>query len=109
MDCHLIIVFSLMLLSVKSTEVNCVNKNSPTSGCCSGNVTISSTVINIANDAFQGCSIDELVIPDSVVSIGSKAFDSNYALSKVTFSLAGDDFNFFKFNSAVASEKFDFS
>jgi hypothetical protein len=31
-------------------------------------------VVSIAADAFSGCNIEELVIPDTVVNIGDRAF-----------------------------------
>jgi K+-transporting ATPase c subunit len=55
---------------------NCTTKNSPSSSCCSGEITLDPTMTTIASVAFQSCSglTGPLIIPSSVTIIGQYAF-----------------------------------
>jgi hypothetical protein len=66
----------LFFSSVHGITYNCINKNTPSSSCCSGEITLDPTMTTIAANAFDGCSnlIGTLTIPSSVTTIGSTAF-----------------------------------
>ncbi len=48
-------------------------------------VTIPNTVTHIGNDAFYGCALSKVVIPEGVVSVGGGAFGGNQKLTIITF------------------------
>lgn len=48
-------------------------------------VTIPGTVTHIGNDAFYGCALSKVVIPEGVVSVGVGAFGGNQKLTTITF------------------------
>jgi hypothetical protein len=62
--------------SVHGITLNCINKNTPSSSCCYGEITLDPTMTNIAANAFDGCSglNGSLIIPSSVTTIGNGAF-----------------------------------
>jgi hypothetical protein len=62
--------------SVHGITLNCINKNTPSSSCCSGEITLDPTMTSIAVNAFNGCSglNGSLIIPSSVTTIGASAF-----------------------------------
>lgn len=67
-------------LAIRGVEVNDSN----------GNVTVPSqidgkTVSEISNKAFANPQIKSITIPASVIKVGARAFDANYALRSVTF------------------------
>jgi hypothetical protein len=81
--------FLLLLLFFSSSDgitYNCINKNTPSSSCCSGEITLDPTMTYIAEHAFSGCSglTGSLTIPSSVTTIGLGAF---YQCSGFTGSL----------------------
>ena len=54
---------------------NCVDRNVPNSGCCSGAITLDAAMVSIATSAFSSCALTgALVIPDSVTLINDYAF-----------------------------------
>ena len=48
-------------------------------------VTIPNTVTHIGNEAFYGCALSKVVIPEGVVSVGATAFGGNQKLTTITF------------------------
>jgi hypothetical protein len=66
----------LLASSVHGITYNCINKNTPSSSCCSGEITLDPTMTTIADSAFLGCSglNGSLTIPNSVTLIGGVAF-----------------------------------
>jgi hypothetical protein len=62
--------------SVHGITHNCINKNTPSSSCCSGEITLDPTMTTIAANAFDGCSnlTGSLTLPSSVTVIGNYAF-----------------------------------
>jgi hypothetical protein len=68
-----IAIVSLPLTSAHTT--GCINSNTPSSACCSGDIEIDDSVVTIGEYAFRYCSsLTSIVIPDSVVSIERYAF-----------------------------------
>jgi hypothetical protein len=61
----------------------CIDKNTPSTSCCSGVIEIDTTITSIAAYAFVGCSnlTGSLTIPTSVTSIGINAFMSCYGFT----------------------------
>ncbi len=48
-------------------------------------VTIPGTVTHIGDQAFYGCALSKVVIPEGVVSVGNAAFGGNQKLTTITF------------------------
>jgi hypothetical protein len=69
----LVLLFSS---SVHGITLNCTNKNTPSSSCCAGEITLDPTMTIIAANAFDGCSglTGSLTLPSSVTTIGGWAF-----------------------------------
>jgi hypothetical protein len=69
-------LFLLFSSSVHGITYNCINKNTPSSSCCFGEITLDPTMTSIVADAFYGCSglNGSLIIPSSVGTIGERAF-----------------------------------
>lgn len=82
-------IFSTLPLSLKKVTVDFRNKTFDSRGNCNaiidsktntlikafGNFTIPNTVQHIADNAFYGCGeIEELIFPDSVITIGNNLF-----------------------------------
>jgi hypothetical protein len=69
--------------SAHAMTSNCTNKNTPSSSCCSGEITLDPTMTTISSSAFYGCSnlTGSLTIPPSVTSIGNGAFNGCSGLS----------------------------
>jgi hypothetical protein len=65
-------LFLLFSSSVHGITYNCINKITPSSSCCSGEITLDPTMTSIAEHAFSGCSglTGSLTIPSSVTNIG---------------------------------------
>ena len=49
-------------------------------------LTLNNTLLKIGDNAFSGCSIKELILPDSIKSIGKFSFDNCDELTKVKLS-----------------------
>lgn len=62
----------------------CIDRNTPSSACCSGDIEISSSITSIAYGAFERCMITSVVIPDGITSIGDHAFNENFNIVAVT-------------------------
>ena len=78
-----------IIISYNQPSNDIICSNSDASGCCSlctespCNMTISSSVTNIGR-AFQRCTLlTSIIIPSSIISIGSSAFDSCSSLISV--------------------------
>jgi hypothetical protein len=75
----------LLLFSstVHGITYNCINRNTPSPSCCSGEITLDPNMTSIANSAFEYCSglTGSLTIPNSVTSIGDYAFENCYGLT----------------------------
>lgn len=62
-------------------------KSNAFNGCTKlANITIPKNITEIGVQAFKGCPIENVVIPDKVVTIGDSAFESNKALKTLTLS-----------------------
>ena len=75
-----VLVVFLSVLAVCSHAIittGCINKNTPSSACCSGDIEISNTIANIESYAFDHCKITSVSIPNSVTYIGDWAFCDN--------------------------------
>jgi hypothetical protein len=57
--------------------IDCVDKNTPSTACCTSGtfIVISTEVTAIAASAFSGCGLFGVGIPKNIVSIGEAAFD----------------------------------
>ena len=71
--------------------LGCVNKTYPTTDCCSGDIEIDSSIISLPKNAFAGCLITSVLIPESVLIIGENAFFGNQLTSEKT--LIGNNTN----------------
>jgi hypothetical protein len=66
----------LLFSPVHGITLNCISKNTPSSSCCSGEITLDPTMTRIGGNAFDGCSglTGSLIIPSSVTKIYDYAF-----------------------------------
>jgi hypothetical protein len=69
-------IFLFVATSTSNSTSGCIDKNTPSSACCSGNIEISTTITTLAVNAFYGCSslTGDLYIPNNILTIGSQAF-----------------------------------
>jgi hypothetical protein len=74
----------LLLFSstVHGITYNCINRNTPSPSCCSGEITLDPNMTSIGDGAFYSCGLTgSLTIPNSVTSIGYSAFDECWGLT----------------------------
>ena len=76
-----VVVLSLLVQCSQALTTGCIDRNTPSSACCSGDIEISNSITSIANNAFDGCSITSVIIPNSVTTIGYWAFYNNQIAS----------------------------
>ena len=67
----------------------------------SGRLVIPETITEIMPVAFKGCSIDDITIPNSVVTIGSGAFEGCEMLRKITIPSSVDEIQSFTFSGCI--------